>query len=801
MTYRLGVDVGTTFTAAAVANGAAPSMLGLGNRALQVPSVLFLVAEGDFLVGEAAERRGMSEPGRLVREFKRRIGDPAPLLVAGMPFSPEILTAELLRWVVHTAADRMGEQPTETIVTHPANWGPYKLEQLEQIVSLADIGPSRRCAEPVAAAAQYAARTRVDSGDRLAVYDLGGGTFDACVLEQTLQGFRLLGTPEGIDHLGGVDFDEALLQHVVTGLGNQVADLDLGDPAVTVGLARMRRDVVEAKEALSGDVAATIPVALPGVNTTIRVTRTELETLIRPALRATMDALGRAVRSGGLSAPQLRAIVLVGGSSRIPLVREMLEREFGVPVAIDTHPKHDVALGATLIRPDAALAAEPLTNSFQTIALAPIAERTADPEQPTRVEQPPAVPTPAGPPPAGHAAWTPSDAGRPKKRPRLVVVSLAAAVAAGVIAGAVIANPRFGWLSEAQVGTQPSTTAGTAAPASSGPSTRTSSSARPTPSASAKVDPTLPRSAALTQTQMLLPMSFDGGGHFHVYLADAADGTVGEPLTRGDDSDFGALISPDRQSVIFTRKLSQPRTAQEREIKVMAADGGHLRDLFSAMPEECSRIIYRPAWNPVDQTVLAAPCLSTNGVTTLILIHTNGKLMRTIDIGSPPGVPWRIGDPSFSPDGKRLVFWAGPGKDGGALYISDLEKDQRPQRLTSANFPGRDADPTWTRDGKTITFRRRVADGTSTGNLDIFQIPADGSGTPEPVIQSRADDLAPSWSPDGDHLAYESDARTPTFPGAPVLRIWLADSQGKHRHVLLNGGGTAIQAAPSWTTR
>jgi molecular chaperone DnaK len=788
MTYRLGVDVGTTFTAAAVANGAAPSMLALGNRALQVPSVLYLAAEGDFLVGEAAERRGMAEPGRLVREFKRRIGDPVPLLVAGIPFSPEILTAELLRWVVHTAADRMGERPTETIVTHPANWGPYKLEQLEQIVALADLGSSSKCAEPVAAAAQYAVRTRVDPGDRLAVYDLGGGTFDACVLEQTRKGFRLLGTPEGIDHLGGVDFDEALMSHVMTGLGHLIGKLDLGDPAVTVGLVRLRRDVVEAKEALSSDLSATVPVALPGLSTTIRITRTELETLIRPSLRATVDALGRAVRSAGLTATQLRAIVLVGGSSRIPLVRDLLEREFGVPVAIDTHPKHDVALGATLVRQATAPASDSLVDSVQTVALAPHAERPIDPEQPTRVEQ-----FPAGPP----GGWTPAAPVRPRKRRWSIVAGLAAAVAAGVIAGVVFVHRPFGWLSGGPAGT----TSTTSASPTSGPPTSPASSAQPSPSASATVDPTLPRSAALTATQMFLPMSFDGGVHYHLYLAGSANGTVGKPLTRGDDSDFGALVSPDRQSVIFTRKLSRPATTQEREIKVMAADGGHLRDLFSVMPEECSRIIYRPAWNPVDQTVLAAPCLSTNGVTSLVLIHTDGKPIRTIDTGNLPGVPWRVGDPTFSPDGKRLVFWAGPDKDGGALYVSDLSQDERPKRLTSANFPGRDADPTWTRDGQSITFRRRVADGTSAGNLDIFQIPADGSGKARPLIASPANDMGPSWSPDGDHLAYQTDARTPAFPGPPVFRIWLADSRGKNRHLMWNGSGTAIQAAPSWTTR
>jgi Tol biopolymer transport system component len=450
-----------------------------------------------------------------------------------------------------------------------------------------------------------------------------------------------------------------------------------------------------------------------------------------------------------------------------------------------------VALGATLIRPEAPLAADSLDDSIQTIALVPLAERAGP--VPTRLEPPSAVPPSAVPPPAAPpTARTPAVPGRPRKSRRFVVASLAAAVAAGVIAGAVIVA----------FGGRPSTTGATAAsPTGSEPPASSASSGQPSPSASPKLDPTLPRSTALTPTQMLLPMSFDGGDHFHVFLADAANGTVGEPLTRGDDSDFGALISPDRQSVIFIRKLSNRRTAQEREIKVMAADGGHLKDLFSDMPEECSRIIYRPAWNPVDQTVLAAPCLSTSGATTLILIHTNGTRIRTIELGNQPGAPWRVGDPSFSPDGQRLVFWAGPDKDGGALYVSDLDTDQRPQRLTSANFPGRDADPTWTRDGKTITFRRRIADGTRTGNQDIFQIPADGSGKAKPLIASPADELGPSWSPDGDQFAYETDARTAKFPGAPVLRVWLADSQGKNRHVLSTGNGTAIQAAPSWTTR
>ena len=347
MPYRLGVDLGTTFTAAAVSDGVSePTVIGLGNRALQMPSVLFLKPDGEFLVGEAAERRGVTEPDRLAREFKRRIGDHVPIMVAGAPFSPQALTSHLLRWVVGTATERMGERPAEVILTHPANWGPFRLELLEQVAVMAGVEPVRQCTEPEAAAAQYAVQNRVAPGDRVAVYDLGGGTFDACVLEKTDTGFRALGTPEGVEHLGGVDFDEAVLQHVLTALGPGATGLDPDDPAVTVGLARLRRDCVEAKEALSTDVDALVPVALPGLNTTVRLTRSEFETMIRPALNETIAAMGRALRSAQVEPSTLRSILLVGGSSRIPLVSEMLHREFTVPTALDSHPKHDVVLGS-----------------------------------------------------------------------------------------------------------------------------------------------------------------------------------------------------------------------------------------------------------------------------------------------------------------------------------------------------------------------------------------------------------------------------------------------------------------------
>ncbi len=170
------------------------------------------------------------EPDRLVRLFKRRFGDPVPILVAGQPYSPEALTATLLRWVVTSTAEREGGPPELVVLTHPANWGAYRRERFSQSLTLADVPDSFTRTEPEAAATQYAAHTRLSPGDKVAVYDLGGGKFDVCVLEKQAQGFRIIGQPDGIEHLGGIDFDEAVLQHVLRTVDSPLNSMDSAAP-------------------------------------------------------------------------------------------------------------------------------------------------------------------------------------------------------------------------------------------------------------------------------------------------------------------------------------------------------------------------------------------------------------------------------------------------------------------------------------------------------------------------------------------------------------------------------------------
>jgi actin-like ATPase involved in cell morphogenesis len=358
MTYPLGIDLGTTYTAAAVVRNGRAEVAALGYRATSVPTVVLLTGDGRFLVGDAAERRAGNEPDRVARQFKRRVGDPTPLLLGGTPIAVDRCMAEVLRWVVATVGQAEGGPPGAVTVTHPANWGDYKRDVLREALRMVEIPHARLMPEPLAAATWYAQAERLAPGRTIAVYDLGGGTFDATVLRRRADGgFESLGRTEGIERLGGIDVDEAVFGYVLRslGAGREVTE-PADDPGLKTAVAQLRRACVEAKEALSSETSVTIPVWLPRLHHDVLLQRSELEELVGPLLRPTVDALARVVASAGLRPADVDAVLLVGGSSRIPMIAREVSAAFQRPVVVDAHPKHPVALGAAL---DAAAHAVP----------------------------------------------------------------------------------------------------------------------------------------------------------------------------------------------------------------------------------------------------------------------------------------------------------------------------------------------------------------------------------------------------------------------------------------------------------
>ena len=386
MGYQLGIDLGTTYTAAAVARGGRVEVAALGTASPVIPSVVLLRADGEVLVGEGAVRRGQDEPTRVAREFKRRLGDPTPLVLGGTPYGAEALTGHLLRSVVRAVSEREGSAPDRVVLTHPANYGPYKLDMMREVARLAglDLATTAFITEPQAAAISYAQRNRVEPGDVVAVYDFGGGTFDAALLQRRDEDFVLIGRPEGMERFGGIDIDAAILNHIDVSLDGAIRALDPDDPTVIAAVSRLKDECRQAKEALAADTDTSIAVNLPTVQTRIRLTRRELEDMIRPRITETLEALDRAVRSAGLTMDQVSRILLVGGSSRMPLVSATLQRETGRPIAVDAHPKYAIALGAAAFGTDSALIGGSHPAPAPVVAVAP---------------PPPPAHTPAAPPP------------------------------------------------------------------------------------------------------------------------------------------------------------------------------------------------------------------------------------------------------------------------------------------------------------------------------------------------------------------------------------------------------------------
>jgi molecular chaperone DnaK len=382
MSYWLGIDFGTTFTAAAVIRDGEQSveLVPLGENGTSTASVVFVAPDGSLVLGDAAVRRAVTDPDRVVREVKRRIGDQTPVLVSGEPIGAHTLAARFVRWVVDRVTEREGAPPTGIGVTYPASWGPHKRRLLSDALMFAGVGDVTLVTEPEAAAVAYTASEHVPAGSAIGVYDLGGGTFDATIVRQLDGGgFELAGRPEGIDSLGGIDFDEAVFEQVRGHLGAAWAGLDFADPLVMTAAATLRRECTEAKKALSTDTEVTIPVMLPGVSTQVRMVRSEFEQLIAPAIDATIDVMRRSIGSAGLRPEDLSAVLLVGGSSRIPLVAQQVGAELDLPATVDSDPKAVVAIGAALAiapRP-AAEGATKLIAAREPLALGPGEEEVA----------------------------------------------------------------------------------------------------------------------------------------------------------------------------------------------------------------------------------------------------------------------------------------------------------------------------------------------------------------------------------------------------------------------------------------
>jgi len=346
VSYSLGIDLGSTFVAAACAKAATVEAVPLGDRSVVTPAAVYLQGNGTLATGEAASKGAMSSPDRIGRGFTRLLGDPTPVVLGGEPYPVTELLGVLLRDVVAQVIEVEGAPPDRVVLTHPASWGPFRLALFEEAAQQAGLANSPMVTEAEAAAMNYTSTRPLDDGETIAIYDLGGGTFDATVLRMHSGGVKILGKPERLEALGGDDLDEAILSYINDTADGALTKLDMRRPQTPVALARLRHDCTVAKEALSADTQTTFWAFLPGRSFKVHLTRSDFEDMVRAPIKSTIQALSRTLQAAQVEPADLSAVLLVGGSSRIPLIARMVSAELGCPTVVDTHPQHVVALGA-----------------------------------------------------------------------------------------------------------------------------------------------------------------------------------------------------------------------------------------------------------------------------------------------------------------------------------------------------------------------------------------------------------------------------------------------------------------------
>jgi hypothetical protein len=401
--FRLGVDFGTTHTVAALSfpDGRVQPLLFESNPLL--PSAVFAEEGRRLLVGRDAERSSRVDPARFEPNPKRRV-DEGTVLLGGMEFTTANLVAAVLHRVYEEAVRVAGGPPAATVLTHPADWAATRLQVLAEAAGQAGIGAVTLVPEPLAAAAYFSSvlRHRVAAGAALVVYDFGGGTFDISVIRRRPDGGWDVVATEGLDDVGGIDLDAAVVERV----GASVAPADpvrwqrlmrAGTPEEQRRRRLLWDEVRTAKEQLSRTAVAVVHVPL--FDTDVHVTREEFEQLARPWLERTVALTAATLFRTGLRPDQLAGVVLVGGSSRIPMVATLLHQRLGMAPTVLDQPELVVAQGSLAAVPGPAAGAGSTPTMSAAAAVPPA------PSPPPGHTPPMAHPPPTGQPAAaGHAA-------------------------------------------------------------------------------------------------------------------------------------------------------------------------------------------------------------------------------------------------------------------------------------------------------------------------------------------------------------------------------------------------------------
>ena len=367
----IGIDLGTTNSCVAVMEGNEPEVISNAEGGRTTPSVVGFTKEGERLVGQTAKRQAVTNPTNTVFSIKRFMGrrfdevsqeltevpytvqtgarDLAVADIDGKQYTPPEISAMVLQKMKQTAEDYLGESVTQAVVTVPAYFNDSQRQATKDAGQIAGLEVLRIVNEPTAAALAYGLEKK-NSTEKIAVYDLGGGTFDISILELGDGVFEVKST-NGDTHLGGDDFDQSVIDWIAVEF-QQAEGIDLRQDAMA--LQRLKEAAEKAKCELSG--SGSTEINLPFItadqngpkHVQMTLSRAKFEQLVEPLVQRTKGPCQQALKDAGLSAAEIDEVILVGGSTRMPKVQQVVELVFGKEPHRGVNPDEVVALGAAI---------------------------------------------------------------------------------------------------------------------------------------------------------------------------------------------------------------------------------------------------------------------------------------------------------------------------------------------------------------------------------------------------------------------------------------------------------------------
>ena len=347
MSKIIGIDLGTTNSCVSIFEGGEAHVIANAEGGRTTPSVVSF-KKGEIIVGEKAKRQALVNPDTII-SIKRKMGTSEKVKANGKEYSPEEVSAMILSDLKKTAEAYLGEKVTKAVITVPAYFNDAQRQATKNAGKIAGLEVERIINEPTAAALAYGL-DKQNTNEKILVYDLGGGTFDVSILELGDGVFEVLST-SGNNHLGGDDFDNRLVDYIVSEIKKEEG-VDLSDDKMA--MQRIKEAAEKAKKDLSGMTST--QVSLPfiaqvdgtPVNFEMDVTRAKFESLISDLVDSTLEPVRKALKDAKLSKTDIDKVILVGGSTRIPMVQDLVKKETGKDPSKGVNPDEVVSMGAAI---------------------------------------------------------------------------------------------------------------------------------------------------------------------------------------------------------------------------------------------------------------------------------------------------------------------------------------------------------------------------------------------------------------------------------------------------------------------